>query len=80
MVNPKDLDVKAVQKKLKELGIDMATLERVAHIIEDQVPELKTVLNKQAGKKGFESTIDGLYEDVKDVFDNDHEATPDGEK
>lgn len=79
MFDPKDIDQAAVKAKLKELGIDMTTLNKVASVIEKEVPELRNVLKKQSFKKGFKTSVDKAYEEVEDIFDH-NEDTPDGDK
>ena len=79
MFDPKDIDPVAVKKKLKEMGIDMATLEKVAKVIEEEVPELKGVLEKQALKKSSEGNVDKAYNEIKDIFDHNKDA-PDDDK
>lgn len=78
MFDPKDIDPKVTKKQLDALGIDMATLERVAKTLMD-IPELKGVFEKQALKKGSEGNVDKAYNEVKDIFDHNEDA-PDGDK
>ena len=81
MIDPKDLNLDpiAIKRKMRELGIDMATLEKVAKTIEKEVPELQSVLRKQSREKGFEGGVESAYKEVQDIFDHD-EVTPDGEE
>ena len=79
-IDPKDFDPIVIQRKLREMGIDMATLERVAKTIEKEIPELKAVLRKHAGKESFESGVEGAYEEIKNIFDHDEVLPDDKEK
>lgn len=75
-IPPFKLDPASVKQKLKELGIDTATLIKVAGVVEKEVPELQTILRKHSNKEGFESNVEKIYEEVNDIFDHDKD-TPD---
>jgi NACalpha-BTF3-like transcription factor len=77
MFDPKNMSPEQIKKKLDELGIDMATLEKAATVI-SEIPELKAVFEKHAGKEGFKGNVEDIHKEVEDIFD--HRDTPDNGK
>ena len=75
MFDPKDIDIELTKKQLKDMGIDMATLEQAAKVMMD-IPGLREIFENQPLKKGTKGNVDKLYEETKDIFD--HKDTPDG--
>jgi hypothetical protein len=74
MFNPKE--IQQLKQQLKDLQLDRATLEKAARALME-IPELSRVLEQKSFDEGFKRRVDGLYEEVQNVFD-DHEEPPDG--
>jgi hypothetical protein len=69
-------EIQKIQRQMQALGIDKATLEKAAKSLME-IPELRKVVQNKGFEKGFEGHIDGLYEEVQNIFD-DHKEHPDG--
>jgi hypothetical protein len=57
------------------LGINRATLERVAHDLEHQNPELRKIFDKNIQNKSLDNVISELEEQLKEVLN--HVKSPD---
>ena len=79
MFDPKDINPKITKEQLQKLGIDMATLERAAKVLME-IPELKSVFEKQTLKESSERNINKVYKEVEDIFDHNEDAPDDNKK
>ena len=56
---------------LKKMGINLATLKKMARQMESN-PVLKQAFEQQLRNKGFHDTVENFYEEIKDLFDHDN--------
>jgi len=54
---------------LNALGIDMATLKKMAKQLKDE-PLLKQAFEEQLRNEDFEGTVDEFYEELKDILNH----------
>jgi len=58
-----------IQKIFGNLGIDMATLHRVAGLVKDN-PEVQKLFKEQLKDKGFDQSVEELYEELNEVLNH----------
>lgn len=63
------IDDKDVKKIFDGFGIDMATLHKVAGLMQNN-PQIKELFKKQLQEKGFNKSVEQIYSELNEVLNH----------